>query len=188
MPRFRFSITMLLAVIAIAGIGLAALRYASPIWAGIILTATAGIILTSILGAFLSRDRAPWLGFAVFSCGWVLMSWGGNMFDWVERDTPFSNSPFTRALDVLYPHVHHHPPTYEVNEEWSHISWALQKMTDLHVYGDEYFAFLSIGHALLCLLAGCVGMVVARRFPPRGPDIERSGAPSPISHPPAPTT
>jgi len=68
MPRIRFSIGQLMAVVLVGAIGLGALRNPSMTWATIIDLATRVMLGLAILGVSLRRgaQRAWWLGFAVF--------------------------------------------------------------------------------------------------------------------------
>ncbi len=64
----RFSIRALLAFILLVGFGLAALRGATLPWAAASILLALAAVGTSVLGVATrrGRDRAPWLGFAVF--------------------------------------------------------------------------------------------------------------------------
>src|SRR3954447_10494190 len=71
MNRFRFSIAGLIALVALAATVFAAVRVASPAWAGGLFSLTILAMLTSILG-IASRARPGrdfWIGFAIF--GWT---------------------------------------------------------------------------------------------------------------------
>jgi hypothetical protein len=72
----RFSIRTLMAVILVSAVGLAALRNANELWAGIMLLAVLIIVGMAILGAILlrGRDRAWWLGFALFAGGYLALA------------------------------------------------------------------------------------------------------------------
>ena len=71
----RLSIRTLMAVIVVSGVGLAALKNANELWAGIMLLAILIIVGMAILGAILlrGRDRAWWLGFALFTGGYLAL-------------------------------------------------------------------------------------------------------------------
>jgi hypothetical protein len=60
--------------VLVAGVGLAALRNASDLWAGIMLLVALASIGVAVLGAVLmdDRERAWWLGFAVFGGGYLV--------------------------------------------------------------------------------------------------------------------
>lgn len=71
----RFSIARLMGVILAVGLGMAALREASDLWAGIALS----IVLVLLAGAILqvlhdqAARRAFWLGFALFGWGYLTL-------------------------------------------------------------------------------------------------------------------
>jgi hypothetical protein len=65
-----------MAVIVVSAVGLAALRNANELWSGIMLLAVLVIVGMAILGAILlrGRDRAWWLGFALFAGGYLALA------------------------------------------------------------------------------------------------------------------
>jgi hypothetical protein len=71
MNRLRFSIASLITLVGIAATGFAAIRVASPGWAGGVFSLTILAMLTSILGIVHRRGpkRVFWIGFAIF--GWT---------------------------------------------------------------------------------------------------------------------
>ena len=77
MRTVRFSIARLMGAVLVAAVGLAALRNASPIWAGAMVLSTYVVLGLAILCAVLRgrAERAWWLGFCVFGWGY-LASWG----------------------------------------------------------------------------------------------------------------
>jgi uncharacterized membrane protein YeaQ/YmgE (transglycosylase-associated protein family) len=72
----RLSIRALMAVIVVSAIGLAAIRNASDLWAGLLLMIVLGFVGAAILGAIFSRGarRAWWTGFALFSGGYLVLA------------------------------------------------------------------------------------------------------------------
>src|SRR5262245_23706503 len=72
----RFTIRSLIALIVASAIGLAALRNASEIWAGLMFLSALTAVGSAILGAALmrGRERAWWLGLAVFGGGYLIIS------------------------------------------------------------------------------------------------------------------
>jgi hypothetical protein len=77
---FRFSLTTLFGAVLFAAFAVAAIRFASPLWAGLTMAVTVPILFAAILGALfrLGQARAFWTGTAV--CGWgylivVLAPW-----------------------------------------------------------------------------------------------------------------
>jgi hypothetical protein len=82
--RFRFSISVMMAVVFLAGIVFAESAYggSSNLNFIIILTPSVpvlGLLCTAILGASLKRDekRGFWLGFAVFGWAFFVVGWLG---------------------------------------------------------------------------------------------------------------
>jgi hypothetical protein len=74
MSRLRFSIASLLGLVLFLAVGLAALRAADDLWDSAVFTGTLVILLIAVLLAVhrTERQRAFWLGFAVF--GWVALA------------------------------------------------------------------------------------------------------------------
>jgi hypothetical protein len=72
--RLRFSIASLLAAIAFCGVGVAALRSASVLWASALFTADVAVFSAGILAAMASRGRSrlSWTGLAIF--GWIYLA------------------------------------------------------------------------------------------------------------------
>jgi hypothetical protein len=102
MSRPRFSIASLLAWVALLGLGIAALRSGSPLWANAWFSLAIGALTVAILAAVYRRGsrRAYWVGFA--SCGWVYMLLA--LGPWNESLVgPYLVT--TAVLDLLYPHV-----------------------------------------------------------------------------------
>jgi hypothetical protein len=102
MNRMRFSIASLLVWVALLGVGITALRSASPLWANALFSLAIGTLTVSILAAVYrkGRRRAFWVGFA--TCGWVYMLLS------LGPDSDALASPFlitTAILDLLYPKV-----------------------------------------------------------------------------------
>jgi hypothetical protein len=73
MKRFRFHIGSLLILVVLLGVGFAALREASDLWDGIVLSSAVGILLVSVLLVVHRRAerRAFWAGFALFGWGYL---------------------------------------------------------------------------------------------------------------------
>ncbi len=119
----RFSVRNLMLLIVGAAAGLAALRDASEIWAGIMLTLVLLILGTAIFGAIYScgRRRAGWLGFAVFGWGYFMLAFGPGFSSELGN-----RLPSTRLLFGLHPR----------NEFGSWESSSLSRRL-LDVYGSE---------------------------------------------------
>ena len=72
----HFSIRTLMASIAVAAVGLAALRNANELWARVMTMLALGLVCVAGLWAILlrGRERAWWLGFAVLGCAYLSVS------------------------------------------------------------------------------------------------------------------
>jgi hypothetical protein len=73
MTRLRFSVAQSMAIVLVVGVGVAALRAASLVWASAVFTLTVLVLLTAVLAAMARRGRTrmTWAGFALF--GWVYL-------------------------------------------------------------------------------------------------------------------
>ena len=72
----RFSIRSAMAFIVVSAIGLAALRNANELWAGMMLLIALAAVGVAVLGALTLRGRKRhwWLGFALFSGGYLVLT------------------------------------------------------------------------------------------------------------------
>ena len=100
MKRYRLTIARMLGITASIGVGLAALRSATQLWASFAFTLTLGLLTISVLAAFYRRGhrRAFCVGFS--ACGWfyLVMCFA----PWFEGFVGPSLST-TAVLDFLYP-------------------------------------------------------------------------------------
>ena len=73
MTRLRFTLAQLMATVIFIGLGFAAIRSASLLWASAVFTLTVVVLSAAILGAMARRGRArmTWAGFALF--GWIYL-------------------------------------------------------------------------------------------------------------------
>jgi hypothetical protein len=71
----RYSIRTLMAVILVSAIGLAALRNANGIWAGLMMQFALAAVGVAVIGAVISRgsERYWWTGFWVFAGGYLVL-------------------------------------------------------------------------------------------------------------------
>jgi hypothetical protein len=72
----RFSIRILMAVVLVSAVGLAALRNANELWAGVLLTIVFLAIASAVMGALILRggEQYAWAGFAVFGGCYLAMT------------------------------------------------------------------------------------------------------------------
>lgn len=104
MRRFRISIGGLMAVVLVAAVGLAALRYGSEEWAALVTLMTLGLLALAILGTIYRRGdrRASWLGFALFGWGYMLLASGY----WWEDGDRWPGLLTTILVEKLHPVVY----------------------------------------------------------------------------------
>ncbi len=100
--RPRLHIGRLIAVIALCGVGLAAFRSPSNLWASTLFTVSAAILVAALLNLAVcrGRSRAYWLGFAV--CGWAYFA--ANFAPWAAESVG-PRLVTTALLDILYPSI-----------------------------------------------------------------------------------
>jgi hypothetical protein len=121
-------------VVVITGVGLAALRDASEMWAGIVLTLVLLILGTAVFGAIYSRGRrrAGWLGFAVFGWGYFMLAFGPGFSSELGN-----RLPSTQLLIALHPrHTRrvagcrrHYPPVCATSPD-RRPNWAGTRRTE----------------------------------------------------------
>jgi hypothetical protein len=189
--RPRFSIAALMGFVFAFGVGLAAFRYPSKLWASFLFSIALGAMVVALLGAVFHRGLPQkfWAGYAI--CGWLylLMTFG-----------PFGGavSPYlftTACLDLIYPQVAaveqtamvpserlyddvayglaggfgggFDPP--DIWEHWKAIDGAADGFNAVNTFKVKRpLAFHMIGHALFALLFAYLGGVTARRFARQG--------------------
>ena len=94
MRTIRFPIAGLMGAVLVVALGLAALRNPSETWAGVMFLLTCGTLCLAIVGVVCrsDRERAWWLGFALFGWGYLLLSlWSRvnlptmTLLDWIAK-------------------------------------------------------------------------------------------------------
>jgi hypothetical protein len=79
MPRgthhFRFSLTAMFGAVLFVAFGTAAIRFASPLWAGLTMSLTVLILFAAVLGAIfrVGQARARWIGLAIGGWGYLAL-------------------------------------------------------------------------------------------------------------------
>jgi hypothetical protein len=148
MPRPRFSIAGLMGIVAMMGLGLAALRSPTETWAGGMLLLTCGVLALAVIGAIARRGtrRMWWLGFSLFGWGYLILSGCGS-------DEPSSMLPTAQLLMVLAPRLGVPPRLHGGNP---FCGWGAVEGLDPH--------YAQIGHCLWALLAAALGGMLAGTF------------------------
>ena len=138
MRRIRFSIAGLMAAVAVAALAVAALRASTPAWAGAMLMlvwSVLGLAIVSIV--YRPRgERAWWLGFALFGCGYLVLAF------WSEIN--FDSLPTTTLLLFL---------SSKVDPSIQKAAWSRT--------GELHWTFLHIAHCLWALVAAVLGGAAA---------------------------
>jgi hypothetical protein len=156
----RITIGALMRLVVACGCGMAVLRYASPLWSDVTFGGTLLVLLTAVVAAVKGRHRTAWLGFAVFGWGAAIVLWGFAMHEAVSNEQATVRSmpsmtipytPLTGLLETLYPIVHYAPPNGAIKGV---VVRAIPS-------GVVHASFQWIGHAMACLLFGCVGAITA---------------------------
>ena len=139
MRKLRFTIGGLMAVVLVAAIDVAAVRSASPTWAGVLSLLTYGTLGVAILGIVFRRgaERAWWIGSFVFGWGYL-------------RLAPWSFSHLAK------------PPTLLLLEWLRTKSGAPPTAPD--PFSTENLVLLQIDRCLWALPAALLGGLLARAF------------------------
>ncbi len=105
--RHRPTIAGLMAGVLFCGVGIAALRGASPLWDSAVLSLTLAVLGLAILGALFLRgeSRAFWGGFAIFGGGYLALTSG----PWFAENVG-PRLVTTEALGFLHDTLHPQPP------------------------------------------------------------------------------
>jgi hypothetical protein len=182
----RFTIAGLMGLVVVVAVGVAALRFASDLWADILLVLTLGTLGAAVL-AFHERTgakRSWWRGFALFGWGYVALALG----PWASESIA-PRLPTTMGLDALYARMH---PTDEGGQARGDVTYVLSKRLAAfnastgaavawsatpHTTARTFALWMAnatpeffrrVGHCLWALLVACVGGVVGRAFHARG--------------------
>jgi hypothetical protein len=147
----RFSIRFLMAFVLVSAVGLAALRNANELWEGTMLLLALAAVGMAILGAIFmrGRDRAWWIGFALFSGGYLLMTFAPGLSNEVRPKLGT-----THLLDEV-----HHRLTPLVSQDSTREQWFVFREWERNLP-----ALQSVGHSLFALVAGLVGGMIAVWF------------------------
>jgi hypothetical protein len=180
MPRFL--IRTLMAFIIVSAVGLAALRNADELWAGMMLLVALATLGTAILAAINlgGRERAWWQGFALFSGGYLVAAFGPVQFHLATTQLLITMHPVITSPGTG-------PPVYPFL--WRQRAQALAEIERLEAAGQgpndrelsgamnmlanlntqlagtpNQDEFLRVGHCLFALLSGLLGGTIAMWF------------------------
>jgi hypothetical protein len=191
----RISIRTLMAFVLVSAVGLAALRNANELWAGMMLLVAMAALGGAVLGVILmrGRERAWWLGFAVFAGGYLALAFGPWLSDVFQpqlgtthllghlRKLMFDSDalPLTpseadslllqeRRLEAGLANVKRVARNFSADPAGLAMAKKLQaiqgQLTANKNAGPRYEHFHGVGHSLFTLLAGLVGGTVAVWF------------------------
>jgi hypothetical protein len=188
----RFSVRTLMVLIVGAAAGLAALRDASEVWAGIMLTLVLLILGTAIFGAIYNRGRrrAGWLGLAVFGWGYFMLAFGPGFSSELGNRLPstqllialnprYTSSWLSSSLGTRVRKVS--GSKAELGWDQMHGSWVIMGLPERDAPWLRAWAwlagllgtarpehdpeqFIRIGNYMAVLAVGLVGGLIARSF------------------------
>jgi hypothetical protein len=183
MKRGHLSIASLLGVVAILGVGLAALRSPTQLWAGLALCLTLGSLTMAPLAAVYRRgtDRAFWVGFA--TCGWAylvvhLAPWfdshvGPHLATTAALDFAYDRLQPPEPRGMPYPIYAYMPEAgtksmtsrFAFSKAWLDPEWKVQPYFQMdRTMVLSTVRYRRIGHSLLALLAAYGGGTLTRRM------------------------
>jgi hypothetical protein len=194
----RFSIAGLMGLVVVVAVGAAALRFASELWASVLLMLTLGVLGAAVLACHerTEKNRAWWRGFALFGWGYVLLAMG----PWAsEAISP--HLPTTMGLDALYAKMHPAPDAGSIysivglgSGDWvTHLDSSGTTVISLGTLPRNVTprawlgnstpeSFRRVGHCLWALLVAGVGGIIGRAFDATGRQTRLS-----LDGPPLPT-
>jgi hypothetical protein len=158
MTRIRFTIAQLIAIVLFAGVGFAALRSLTMLWASAIFTLTLAVLLIGVLGTMAHRGRArlTWAGFALFGWAYLFALFGA----WPDLNG-LTTPPLltTRLLQQVGPQI--------LGSAWSGPVYAGEEtvaVAGVTVRSPKQFR--RIGHCFMSLVFGLVSAGIGRTFAP----------------------
>jgi hypothetical protein len=167
MMRFRVSIAGLMAAILVVAVGFAALQNASAWWSSALFTFTLALFLIAAVGAIWGKDKAFWLGFALFGWSYMIVSYE----PWSKHATTPPSLVTTKLLNRLYPHISTVPPDEVViggEGVWkdSRRIEIVRSFTagNITFFRNDMNEFLQVGHFLVSWLFALVGGINASRL------------------------
>ncbi len=196
MKNQRVTIAGMIGLIAASALGLAALRAASPLWTRAVCTACLTSLLVATLGACIALRRGPWLGYAVFGWGYLILSVG----PWCDQNVaPALLS--SKILDEVYVRIHPSSGAARglgMNQRiWEAVDRARE--TNLGAFNDgqgglaliqglkppERRRFEITGHSLLGMIHGLFGAMLGAWLSRRASRTESMQSASARTQPPS---
>ena len=178
---FRFSLTALFGVVLFAAFGTAAIRFATPLWAGLTMAVTVPILFAAILGALfrLGQARAFWTGMAICGWGYLLLV----LAPWFEAGMG-QFLPTSYFLNYVYDHLQTQAPGVGGSDvaltNWltsmngtggsggglmgSGSMMSSGGLVGTKSVGPDHSLVLRTGHALFAVIFGFIGGVTAKWF------------------------
>jgi len=163
---FRFSLSALLGMVLFAAFGTAAIRFASPLWAGLTMAVTVPLLFAAILGAQfrLGQARAFWTGMAV--CGWgylllVLAPWFETGLTYANEKRRVEVTEASLALSLDLPASSAATSLLSLGDR---MTLSAARNANLVSASPRVNLVLRTGHALFALLFGFIGGVTAKWF------------------------
>jgi hypothetical protein len=179
MRRRRLSIIWLASVVVISGVGIAALRFATEVWAGVVFTLALFVLGIAVLGVIYryGARRAFWSGFALFGWGYMVVCFAPWFRDEV-RPYLFTTKLQEAAVAMINPPQVQTPAgagdasangsAYVVIDQAgqgthgrTHSS-VRNLLAELWGQGVDAHAFERICHSLWALLFGLLGALLGR--------------------------
>ncbi|MEX2120580.1 MAG: hypothetical protein WD847_13380 [Pirellulales bacterium] len=161
---FRFSLLSLLVAVGLVALGCAALVYATPVWARIVVTATLAALLAAGVGAFYLPDKSRAFagGFAICGWGYLLLS----QQPWLENMK--GDLLTTAALNQLEPMLKDPKQPVADSPDMRVVMMQDQLRRTFRPLGVVPNSnFQQIGHSLWAILLGCIGGGLASVFDAR---------------------
>jgi hypothetical protein len=172
---FRFSLTTLFGAVLFVAFGMAAIRFASPLWAGLTMAVTVPVLFAAILGALfrLGQARAFWTGLAI--CGWgylllVLAPWfEAGVWQYLPTSylLSYTHERFQSGATMAYDAVDVGLPMVASSGSGTTLlSYGAGQGLRIWNTGTASDSGLMVwtGHALFALLFGFIGGVTAKWF------------------------
>ena len=161
MKTGRVTIAGLIALIAMTGLGMAALRSPSPLVAQITVTFALTCLLIATLAAIVSANRAPAIGFALFGWLYLILVYGPVTSD---RVAPWLLT--SRMLDEVYVRTIGARGIYHGNQFQTPAegAWEGESLANSLNWGRRepgFFRYRLIGHSLFAIAHGIFGYLVA---------------------------